>query len=115
MKGVVFVDGAHWKEQRGYTIRHLRDLGFGKILIENQVMDEILELIKEMKNTSEFDPQHIIHFHRNLNVSVLNILWAILAGTGFNRIGENFQKLMDQFEKFVRGSDSVAAAIPIPV
>lgn len=111
MKGVVFVDGAHWKDQRGYTIRHLRDLGFGKTFIENQMMDEILE----MKNTSEFDPQHIIHFHCNLNVSVLNILWAIFAGTRFNRIGENFQKLMDQFEKFVRGGDSVAAAIPIPV
>lgn len=38
-------DGQLWKEQRRFTLRHLRDLGFGKSCLEGIMLDEISELV----------------------------------------------------------------------
>jgi methyl farnesoate epoxidase/farnesoate epoxidase len=43
------VDGEFWQEQRRFTLRHLRDLGFvGKTSIEDQMMEEISDLISDI-------------------------------------------------------------------
>jgi len=46
--GVFFTDGPFWVEQRRFTLRHLRDFGFGKRSMEEFIMEEIEDTIKEI-------------------------------------------------------------------
>jgi methyl farnesoate epoxidase/farnesoate epoxidase len=42
-------DGKLWKEQRRFTIRHLKDVGIGKSSLEGMILDEIHDLILDFK------------------------------------------------------------------
>jgi hypothetical protein len=46
---LVCSEGKHWAEQRKFTIRHLRELGFGKCSMEGLLQDEVQELISGLK------------------------------------------------------------------
>ncbi|CAG7725411.1 unnamed protein product, partial [Allacma fusca] len=41
--GIIVSEGQEWVEQRRFTLRHLRDFGFGKNLMENLIMEEKLD------------------------------------------------------------------------
>jgi methyl farnesoate epoxidase/farnesoate epoxidase len=72
--------GQFWQEHRRFTMRHLRDLGFGKTSIEDQMMGEVKDLITDMENSSQSDAQRVVDLKGIFQVSVLNILWAMIAG-----------------------------------
>ena len=74
--GLIFSQGPLWQQQRRFTVRHLRDLGFGKTSIENQIIDEISELIQEMTDTASSNADGKVDFKGLFSVSVINILWA---------------------------------------
>jgi len=76
----MFVMGQFWQEHRRFTMRHLRDLGFGKTSIEDQMMGEVKDLITDMENSSQSDAQRVVDLKGIFQVSVLNILWAMIAG-----------------------------------
>jgi hypothetical protein len=46
--GVIFTDGPYWLELRRFTLRHLRNFGYGKTSMESLIMQEVDDLIKEM-------------------------------------------------------------------
>jgi hypothetical protein len=48
LTGVFFSDGPFWVEQRRFTLRNLRDFGFGKQSMEGFIMEEIEDTIKEV-------------------------------------------------------------------
>lgn len=112
--GLVFVEGEFWQEQRRFTLRHLRDLGFGKTSIEDQMMGEINDLISEISNVSKSDPDHVVDFKSIFIVSIINILWAIIGGKRFQRDDLQFKTLLSIVENFVQGSNAFRAVIPIP-
>lgn len=78
--GIMFFMGQFWQEQRRFTLRNLRDLGFGKTCSEDQMMGQVGDLIKDIENKSQSDPKKIADFKGIFQVSVINILWAIIAG-----------------------------------
>lgn len=80
LPGIMFVMGPFWQEQRRFTMRHLRDLGFGKTSIEDQMMGELGDLIKDIEYQSQSDPKRIVNLKGIFQVSVINILWAMIAG-----------------------------------
>jgi hypothetical protein len=47
--GFFFTDGSFWVEQRRFSLRHLRDLGFGRRSLEVIIIDEAEELIKRLQ------------------------------------------------------------------
>jgi hypothetical protein len=49
LTGFFFTDGPYWVEQRRFTLRHLRDLGFGKKSLEGIILDEAEVLIKKLQ------------------------------------------------------------------
>ena len=92
------MDGDFWQEQRRFTLRHLRDLGFGKTSIEDQMIDEINDLISDMTETAKSDPGHVVDLKSIFTVSAINILWAIIGGKRFQRDNVKFKKLLDNGE-----------------
>lgn len=80
LTGIMFVKGHFWQEQRRFTMRHLRDLGFGKTTIEDQMSEELTDLIKDVENCSQSTPNQVVDLKSTFQVSVQNILWALVAG-----------------------------------
>jgi len=42
----MFSEGPFWVEQRRFTLRHLRDFGFGKKSVENVIREEAEDLFE---------------------------------------------------------------------
>lgn len=55
--GIFFTDGPFWKNQRRFTLRHLRDYGFGRRFeeLEIEIGEEINNLIDLIKNGPKYD------------------------------------------------------------
>lgn len=109
----MFVDGEVWHEQRRFTMRHLRDLGFGKTSIESQMMDEVHDLMDDIRKNTSADG--IVRFKEGIfNVSVVNVLWAIMGGERFKRDDARFLHLMNAVELFFRSGNVLRSSIPVP-
>ena len=113
--GLIFSQGPLWQEQRRFTVRHLRDLGFGKTSIENQMMDEICELIQEMTDTASSNADGMVDFKGLFSVSVLNILWAFVGGKRFNRNDSQLKRLLQYNTQFFQAGNVTRSNIPVPI
>jgi hypothetical protein len=54
VSGLIFTDGPYWLELRRFTLRHLRDFGYGKTNMESLIMHEVDDLIQEMRSKDTF-------------------------------------------------------------
>jgi hypothetical protein len=56
LKGIFFTDSVHWKDQRRFVLRHLRDYGFGKrdTQFEIELQDELMSCIELIKNGAQY-------------------------------------------------------------
>ena len=105
--GIIFSRGQTWVEQRRFTLRALRDFGFGKSSMEDTLLDEVDKLCEELNKFSEKG----IDIGLKMNISVLNSLWAILTG---EKLPLNDPKLLDivkKFNDFFGKSSDVNAAV----
>lgn len=114
LAGVIFTDGELWREQRRFTLRHLRDFGFGTKSLENVMLDEITELADEIRTESQSHPQSVVDMKGKLNGSAINILWSIVGGERFRRDDAKFHKLLRALEQFFRSGNFLLAMINIP-
>ena len=68
-------------EQRRFTLRHLRDFGFGKNTGEELIRNELKEFIQGLdKNVGK-----PISINRSFNVAILNTLWMIMSGVRYEQ------------------------------
>ena len=74
----MFAQGDMWVHNRRFTLKNLRDFGFGKSKMEDIVKDEIKEHIAELR--VEAKPGNPIPMDTKLNMSITNIIWKITAG-----------------------------------
>ena len=77
--GLITSNGEVWKEQRRFALRHLKDFGFGRSSMEDLILDEVKELVKDFKaKVSEHDGE--LQMSRAFNLNILNALWKIITG-----------------------------------
>ncbi|XP_065338913.1 methyl farnesoate epoxidase-like [Cloeon dipterum] len=82
--GVVFVDGELWSEQRKFTTRHLRTLGMGTNSMENIINEEVEALIRSLNDKIGQNKESMeLELHNLCDISILNTLWAVVAGKRF--------------------------------
>jgi methyl farnesoate epoxidase/farnesoate epoxidase len=55
-------DGEVWREQRRFTMQHLKDVGVGKSSLEGMILDEIRDLIMDLKVNTSWSNANIIEF-----------------------------------------------------
>ncbi|KDR22559.1 methyl farnesoate epoxidase-like isoform X2 [Zootermopsis nevadensis] len=108
--GVFFSDGPFWVEQRRFTLRHLRDLGFGKSIMETLISEEIEDVIKELRQCK------VLQVSRFFGLSTVNVIWALVAGTRYSRGDARLQDLLHALTRLFRsGSQTggIVNAVPI--
>ena len=112
--GLMFTDGEFWRHQRRFTLRHLRDFGFGKTSMEHIMNEEIEETLAEMRTKSEADSGRIVDFQGLFNIPVTNMLWAIVAGERFRRDDIRFRRLLNNLEIFMRAGNILRSSVNVP-
>ncbi len=73
MPGVLISVGNTWQEQRRFSLHALKDLGFGKNISEEMVLEEVTDLSAFLENTKG-EP---INIRNKFNIAILNALWRI--------------------------------------
>lgn len=82
-------DGKLWHEQRNFAERQLRQLGFGKLVTENLIKEELDNFL-----TSLGDQQEDISLNKKLSSSFLNVLWTITGGKQFSKDDDKLDALL---------------------
>lgn len=85
--GVLLTDSDLWKEQRRFSLRHLRDFGFGRRDMSVMIEEETANMVEYLKHQilSNKDKEEFECDMENVfNIHVLNTLWTMLAGIRYN-------------------------------
>lgn len=95
--GLIFSDGTCWNETRLYTIRTLRDFGFGKTYAMEQIIkDELEEFVAVFKEKVESTNQdRILNMTGVFNTFFVNVVWLLIHGERFPYRDPKFQQLLD--------------------
>lgn len=80
--GITSTDGPLWQEHRPFTVKLLRNVGFGKTPMEREIQKQMFKLLNyiENNNCKPISPKSMV------SNAVMNVLWKYVAG--------NFFKLM---------------------
>ncbi|KAH1003748.1 hypothetical protein HUJ04_003617 [Dendroctonus ponderosae] len=88
--GIVFSDGPLWKTQRRFSLHHLRNFGFGRKQMEEKIQDECKSFVEKLNEKCNLP----VFMHNAFDISVLNALWAMLAGKRFDVDDERLTTLL---------------------
>ena len=59
-QGIITSDGQRWLEHRRFTIRHLKEFGFGRIGLESVIQEEAEELVKYFTVRKDQDIRSVV-------------------------------------------------------
>ena len=76
ISGVTNTSGKVWVDQRRFTLRTLRDYGFGKTSQQSLGMEEVQDTVEWLKS-NEGKPVDMKNF---FNLPSVNSLWTITTG-----------------------------------
>ena len=79
MNGIIRSSGKTAREQRRFSLKHLKDFGFGKSSMEEQVSDEVKQLLNDLKNKIKAGDHENVKIMQLFNLPVVNSLWKIMA------------------------------------
>ncbi|XP_060882931.1 cytochrome P450 2K3-like [Labrus mixtus] len=90
--GILFANGASWKEMRQFSLTKMKDFGMGKKACEEKIIEEsqrLIDIFKE-KNGKGFDPAQPV------NNSVSNIICSIVYGNRFEYDDPIFTSMVER-------------------
>ncbi|ODM90561.1 Methyl farnesoate epoxidase [Orchesella cincta] len=83
-----------WTEMRKFTVRTLREFGFGKIYtMHSVIITEVNLLADEFRKKIKSD-NGVVKFRNTFSLSVLNVLWCMVAGIRYEHDDPRLLKLM---------------------
>jgi len=89
-QGIINTQGQQWETQRRFSLKTLKDFGFGKQSIEAAINIEIDEIIEQFL-ASKGD----VLLGQDFNLPIINILWQLVAGKRFVKDDQEDMKLVD--------------------
>lgn len=109
-RGIIFNSARSWTEQRRFTLKSLRDFGFGKKSMETIVYDEINELIDNFKTVVGKPMQT----QNKFNAAVLNALWTMVTGQRYSHDDPLLQNLIKRLTSSVTQSRAASVVLFFP-
>ncbi|XP_053688047.1 methyl farnesoate epoxidase-like [Sabethes cyaneus] len=101
--GVVFTDGENWEVQRKFAIKALKTLGMGTAGMTYHLEKEAEELIHHFRKLSR--AHNRISMHNAFDISVLNIIWTLIAGKRFHLNDKRLEWITETIHKSFRVID----------
>ncbi|KAG8223773.1 hypothetical protein J437_LFUL001493 [Ladona fulva] len=117
--GMMNIQGEKWKEQRKFTLRHLKEFGFGKSSLEGIAYEEIQAVFTEMERISggyKYNWANPVPVHNLLGYAGINVLWHIMAGQRYNLTDPTLKKLLNNIKRLTiitEPGGGAATAFPI--
>ena len=111
--GVALSRGKAWADQRRFTLKVLKEFGFGKTSMEDTLLDEVDKLCDEFKKLGG----EAIDIGLKMNISILNALWAMLTGEKLALNDPKLQLIVERFNTFFRSTSptsALASMFPTP-
>jgi len=105
---VFFSEGGRWKNQRRFTLRHLRDFGFGKQTMDQYIQEEVSVLFAKMNQLLRNHPEQKetgLDLVSVLPAVAINTLWYIIAGEKHQLDDQKFVDLTQTVLRFFRLGD----------
>merc|ERR1711935_985206 len=90
--GLVMSNGKLWSDQRRFTLRALRDFGYGKRGLEHLINEEVASFITHLQDHVEEE----MEFNTLFNIPIVNALWKITAGERFEYDDGKLLDILDQ-------------------
>nr|XP_053639668.1 cytochrome P450 2J6-like [Cherax quadricarinatus] len=107
--GIIGTNGEVWKNQRRFTLRTLKDLGFGRRSIEPIMKSELEELLEYFTQRQGQKLDIGLLFNR----SIVNVIWALVIGKRFSHSDARLQELVDKVQKMIRTFNPFHPALQI--
>ena len=98
-RGLLFSTGTEWKEQRRFTMRSLKDMGFGKTSMEDSINIEVEKLVNLLKKEHQGKP---VSLNSVMNLSIVNALWVLLVGETLPLNDPKLLKIVAAVDQFIR-------------
>lgn len=102
--GITMNDGAEWKDLRGWMIRTLKTVGFGRREMSEMIKDELLVILDNLKEGG------VVRIKPLLAPSVINVLWTVATGKRLCE-GPRLQYFIDLMERRSRAFDMVGGVL----
>ena len=83
-----------WRELRRFTLKSLRDLGFGKSCSEQAIIEETRALLENIKESLGGAEEAVVDLEKSLNCASLNIIWNLVAGQRFEYNDDKMKELV---------------------
>nr|ACI94903.1 cytochrome P450 CYP379A1 [Carcinus maenas] len=103
-RGISTTHGVMWHNNRRFTLRQLRDLGMGKSSLVEAVQQQCLKL----RDSIAKDAGTTVAIPLQLHVTVLNIIWHMVASKQFDAEDKRLQEFVHLMEEFVILSNRTA-------
>jgi len=98
LEGVIFSQGSVWAEQRRFTLRTLRDFGFGKSGMEEMIQEELVKF----RNLLETYGKEPFDIAGKMNLPIINSLWRVTAGENFDYDNPVLIDLLTRMTEFLK-------------
>ena len=86
--GIINTDGQTWTNQRRFSLKQLRDLGFGKKSLDSVMLEEVDDVIDDMIQKKN------VKMESTFNVAIINVLWQIVASKRFDPKADDTKRMM---------------------
>ena len=89
-RGIIFTEGSKWSAQRRFSLKTLKDFGFGRKSIEGSIHFEVEEMIENF-----FTREDDILLRSEFNIPIINILWQMVANKRLSESNEKEKQLIE--------------------
>merc|ERR1719228_909536 len=108
--GIVFSHGDHWREQRRFAVRTLKEFGVGKSFLQDVINDEVEKLVEDLKAESG----ESINLKFRTNLAVVNTLWQILNGEKSDMNNPQMEKVFRSTAEFIVNNSLAGPVMIMP-
>jgi len=110
--GIIPTVGKLWQEQRRFTLKHLKDFGFGRNKLDTIIQEEANDLIQTLLSKSNIGDVLIDSI---FNFPIINVLWQIVASKKYDPNLSESQTMMQKVGiVFHEGPDLINYLIQSP-